>query len=149
MKTGYLALFGMIVAYSACQGTTPTGTTSIRETSVSKASEQEEKAALRLLGAGANQTEAFPTISGGICKLRLDGTRTSPCGPCTALCPADDLRNLLTDYFQEEVGKDEAPEELAAHWNVPRLERPRIKFVIATLPDPVHTHMALWPGQNL
>src|SRR5208337_1579192 len=32
---------------------------------------------------------------------------------------------------------------LATHWKVPRAKQENIKFVIASLPDPVHTHMAL------
>jgi hypothetical protein len=35
------------------------------------------------------------------------------------------------------------PYEPAEHWNVPERENQRILFVIAPVPDPVHTHMTL------
>lgn len=56
-------------------------------------------------------------------------------------CPASDLRDLIEKHFRAGSGTDK--DYLAAHWNVPRIAQPAIKFVIASLPDPVHTHMAL------
>jgi hypothetical protein len=48
---------------------------------------------------------------------------------------------LIGDYFRVETENDR--EHPATHWNVPGAKRQYIRFVIASLPDPVHTHMAL------
>jgi hypothetical protein len=47
----------------------------------------------------------------------------------------------LEDYFRAESGSDQ--QYLATHWNVPEAQRENIGFVIASVPDPVHTHMAM------
>src|SRR5208337_22030 len=54
---------------------------------------------------------------------------------------AQELSELIEDYFRAEPGND--TEYLAKHWQVPHAKQRNIKFVIASLPDPVHTHMAL------
>jgi hypothetical protein len=48
---------------------------------------------------------------------------------------------LIEDYFRGESGTDQP--YLSTHWNVPSTRRDKIAFVFASLPDPVHTHMAL------
>lgn len=85
--------------------------------------------------------ESFPTIGAGMFRLNLNGDRKGPCGDCKAVCPASDLTELIGQYFFVESGKD--TDYLGAHWNVPQAEQRNIKFVIASLPDPIHTHMAL------
>ena len=39
--------------------------------------------------------------------------------------------------------------ELTAHWNVPARARSRAQFVIAILPDPVHTHLGLFFDRSI
>jgi hypothetical protein len=55
----------------------------------------------------------------------------------------DELRHLIEDSYGEFPADDEDKNQLAAHWNVPKPARPHVRFVIAILPDPVHTHLAL------
>jgi hypothetical protein len=140
MKNGYVALFGLAVAFSAYQGTS-----GVRQNSASSESKASGSAVAgnqssrpAPLSPGA---EPFPTIAGGICRLTIDGGATPPCGQCNAVCPASDLRDLIEKHFRS--GTDTDKDYLAAHWNVPQSAQPAIKFVIASLPDPVHTHMAL------
>ncbi len=71
----------------------------------------------------------------------MNGDHNAPCGDCKAICPATDLSGLIENYFRADSPDDK--EYLAKHWNVPQAEQKNIKFAIASLPDPVHTHMAL------
>jgi hypothetical protein len=142
MKTSYLTLFGMVLAYSAYQAVTPANTPTRQGSSAVETSNQVEKPASGSSGLLASRAEPFPTLGGGLCKLAIDSNGSAPCGDCTAICPASDLRELIRDYFREESASDTA-EYLAAHWNVPNAAQGHIRFVIATLPDPVHTRVAL------
>jgi hypothetical protein len=138
MKPGYAALFGLVVAYSAYHGASSPPTVSSPQGSRST------------LG-GATPTgrpakpsqgvEAFPTIAGGMCRLTITGVPETPCRECNAICPARELSDLIKDYFAVKSGSDD--KYLAEHWNVPKSEQASIKFVFASLPDPVHTHTAL------
>src|SRR4029077_20000327 len=51
------------------------------------------------------------------------------------------LRTLIEEHFRTRA--EDKQDYLNAHWNVPSGAQQHIKFVIASLPDPVHTHMAL------
>jgi hypothetical protein len=55
----------------------------------------------------------------------------------------DELRHLIDDSYGEFPADDDDKNQSAAHWNVPKPARPHVRFVIAILPDPVHTHLAL------
>jgi len=140
MKSGYVALFGLVVAYSAYQGTggIRQGSASSESKAPGSAVAGNQSSRPAPLSAGA---EPFPTIAGGTCRLTIDGGPTPPCGNCKAVCPASDLRDLIEKQFHSGSGTDK--DYLAAHWNVPMSAQPAIKFVIASFPDPVHTHMAL------
>jgi len=140
MKAGYAALFSLVVAYSAYQGTgSLMPGSSPHELRTSRdAAKATESARPRSVPAGA---EPFPMISGGICRLTVSGNHTRPCGGCKSICPAKELSDLIEDYFRSEPGND--TEYLGTHWQVPHAKQRNIKFVIASLPDPVHTHMAL------
>jgi hypothetical protein len=85
--------------------------------------------------------EAFPAISGGMCRLMISTEHSPPCGDCKAICPAKGLAGLIEDHFRANLGGNK--EYLATHWNVPQSEQQSAQFVIASLPDPVHTHMPL------
>src|ERR1700722_13132717 len=140
MKAGYVALFSLVVAYSAYQGTSSLGSGALQQASGS--SKDSKIAAGSTLPVGLLEgTDPFPTISGGICPLSVNGVAGRPCGNCKGICPAKELSELIEDYFRAEPGRDES--YLATHWNVPQPEQVYMKFVIASLPDPVHTHMAL------
>jgi len=140
VKAGYLALFSMVVAYSAYQGNGPlTPSLSQQESRTYRDSGKATDSARA--GSSPAGAEVFPTISGGICRLTVNGDGSVPCGGCKAICPAKELTGLIEDYFGAESGTDRA--YLSTHWNVPRAKQGHIKFVIASLPDPVHTHMAL------
>ena len=140
MKAGYATLFSLAVAYSAYQGagSSKPGSGQQEPSRSLNSANATESARPRNLPAGA---EPFPTIAGGICPLTVTGNSNGPCGNCQAICAATDLSELLKNHFRAESGSDK--EYLAKHWNVPRAEQGNIKFVIASLPDPVHTHMAL------
>ncbi len=124
MKGGYAALFTAVLAYAAYQGATPPKPSSSRPETRSS----------------PDTLEHFPTIAGGVCKLNIEGKNSTPCGDCKALCPALELTVVIVDYFRAERGHQD---NSVTPWGVPKREQPNIQFVIASLPDPVHTHMAL------
>ena len=140
MKTGYVALFSLLVVYSAYQGTSSlTPGSAQRESKTTRDPTQTtESARSRRSSAG---TDPFPTIGGGICRLTVNGDHTPPCEDCKEICPANELRELIEDYFRADPGNDR--KYLKEHWDVPHTKQGKIEFVIASLPDPVHTHMAL------
>ncbi len=138
MKPGYVALFSLIVAYSAYQGT---GISSLGAASQGPKASREAAAVPAHLQNLSAATEPFPTIGGGLCPLVVKEGYL-PCGTCKAMCPARGLSGLIEDYFRAE---DQSSDNdfAATHWNVPQTKQSNIRFVIASLPDPVHTHMAL------
>ena len=142
MRAGYLTLFGMVVAYSAYQSVSSTSTHEVAGAVRAQASSEIEKPIARPSAVEPSLIEPFPTIAGGHCKLTID-TNGSPCAGCPAICPARELRDVIGDYFREENETADRSDDLAAHWNVPHRAQAHIRFVIATLPDPVHTRMAL------
>jgi hypothetical protein len=123
MKAGYATLFSLAVAYSAYQGAGSLQPGARRQESITSfgSTGSKDSARTRHLPPGA---EPFPSIAGGICPLILTGSGNGPCGDCKGICPASELSELIENA-------------------VPRSQRGNIKFVIASLPDPVHTHMAL------
>jgi hypothetical protein len=140
MKASYLALFGMVFAYSAYQGTG----TSDQVRRPPKAELSGDSAAVNKSGnlrISPIEVEPLPAISAGVCSLVVRGNLKAACGNCTALCPAEQLTELIDDYFRPQLARDE--EYWAGHWHVPQVAQPKLKFLIASLPDPVHTHMAL------
>jgi hypothetical protein len=140
MRSGYVALFSLVIAYSAYQGTGSLKPAfSQQESGTSRdSSKATESVRVDSLSAGV---EPLPTISGGVCRLSVNGDRIAPCGNCRAICPARELSELIEGYFRAESGNDR--QYLAAHWQVPHTKQRNIRFVIASVPDPVHTHMAL------
>jgi hypothetical protein len=137
MRAGYVALLSVVLTYSAYQGTNSVAGRHASETSpsASEAQQSPARAANRLVG-----PDSFPTIAGGICPLNFD--KGDPCDGCKSICPVKDLKNLIGDYFRGQSGKDDDP-FLQSHWNVPPSEQEHIQFIFASIPDPVHTHMAL------
>ena len=95
---------------------------------------------------------------------KTDAGSAAPCSDCNPLCPAKDLLDTIAAHYGQEGGSKKDPEltgktrtaekskgdkqaaapyNFAEHWNVPEGENQKILFVIATAPDPVHTHMSL------
>src|SRR6516164_6177227 len=138
MKAGYAALLSLVVAYSMYQGS---GTGTRAELSSGVTLNSTTAPAATYLAKLPRGTESFPTIAGGICSLKVEAGAGAPCEACTAVCPAKGLSDLIQDHFRSEEAADWT--YLSSHWNVPRTQRTNIRFVIASLPDPVHTHMAL------
>jgi hypothetical protein len=126
MRVPYLALLSLVIGYSAYQGTRQQGP----EKPPGPPSPIENLAA-----------NPFPSLAAGICPLQLDQGDAVPCGTCPYHCAADPLEALIKNQFRAELGTD--GDYLKKHWNVPQATQEHVKFVIASLPDPVRTHMAL------
>jgi hypothetical protein len=142
MKAGYLTLFSLAVAYSAYQGAVPSMPSAVpTHTMASTSSENRADAATPSTGPTPPSVESFSTISSGMWAFSKTLGPTPNCGDAKAICPTDDLSQLIEDYFRADLTDD--AKYLEAHWNVPRARQDHIKFVIASLPDPVRTHMAL------
>jgi len=135
-----MALFTLAVAYSAYQGagSLKPGSSPWESKTSGRSANANESARLSDLTTGA---DPFPTIGAGICRLTVNGEPHSPCGSCKAICPAEEFTDLIEHYFRAESGNDGY--NLATPWKVPGERAKNIRFVVASLPDPVHTHMAL------
>ena len=134
MRKGYGALFALFVAFSMMGGG--------NSGSASRGREGLHAGGGQASGAAA--PSAVESDFASALKARCDASDAKKplCEGCGAYCPAQDL----LDTMEAQFGKSgEWPTEAAAnkHWNVPGAESPRIQFLIATLPDPVHTHLAL------
>ncbi|MGA8431372.1 MAG: hypothetical protein WB729_16235 [Candidatus Sulfotelmatobacter sp.] len=138
MRSGYAALFGAVLAYSAWQGISalPAGNNSRQRAANSSGGDADSGRSKPAASVGG-----FPTIASGISEVSFVAGQ-EPCPNHKALCPASDLLGLIADYFEPELKKKNEADD-TRHWNVPASERTQIEFVIASLPDPVHTHMAL------
>jgi hypothetical protein len=62
------------------------------------------------------------------------------CQDCTQLCSAKDLLDTIGAYFGPAAEKET---DARKHWGVPQKARTKLKFVIATVADPAHTHLSL------
>jgi hypothetical protein len=149
MKASYATLIGLVVAYSAYQGT---NTAKSNNTQKGIAADDTSRTLNITSGLDASRpnelvrrTTALPTTppapSAGICRLSIQSGPSDPCPNCEGICPARGLRTLIEEHFRTRA--EDKQDYLNAHWNVPRVAQQHIKFVIASLPDPVHTHMAL------
>lgn len=69
------------------------------------------------------------------------------CSACPGFCPSEGLQSLIGDFFgpktKRKVKPEAEKEDLKEHWGVPREFRQSLEFVIAIVPDPVHTHLSL------
>jgi hypothetical protein len=117
----------------------------------------------------AQHNFAYQTGTNSLCKIEGDLL----CLKCEQICPAQDLFETIGAFFgsRDENGKPtvswlegpsaasavagrgkhagehgQLPEpsaELRRHWEVPREARSHVRFIVALLPDPVHTHLSL------
>jgi hypothetical protein len=70
-------------------------------------------------------------------------TRTGPNSqPCESPCLASPGKDLV-HAINESMGAPDTRQDLAALWNVSAPNAGRTHFLIATVPDPVHTHLSL------
>jgi len=100
----------------------------------------------------------------GICQLQTGNlSGGDPCGDCNGFCPADDLRSTIESFFRHpgdapldssmyapcklpsppKMCPAQSKKDLQCHWNVPYEVRASLRFIIATMPDPTHTHLTL------
>ncbi len=144
MKKGYGTLLAVFVAFSVLLGPHPDSSASHGgQTNQGKAE--------------SNQTSAGQIAREQFTACKTDGDTDPPCKDCNALCPAKDLLDLIQAHFGEphdnfpskKSGERSAKYQRNEHWGVPEGENKGILFVIATVPDPVHTHLGLSFDRNI
>jgi hypothetical protein len=129
MRKGYGAVLAAFVAFSVLLG--PRSDSSGR------------RAASAGREAGSPQNSIDRVAKDPLAACKTSTKSKTPCGDCDPYCPAKDLLDLIQAHFGE-TSESKSDYDTAAHWNVPRIENQKILFVIATLPDPVHTHLSLF-----
>jgi hypothetical protein len=87
-----------------------------------------------------------------VCKNQQDVM----CSACTGVCPSEDVLNAIQAFFgrqdspagsaiaQPHTDAGQQASDLKKHWGVPPTFRKQTEFVIATVPDPIHTHLSLF-----
>jgi hypothetical protein len=90
-------------------------------------------------------------LTNAICNSDDDPT----CVTCIRICASDGLVNTVKAFFGSP-DNDELPihptnrstaeddHDLRKHWGVPRSARKEVQFIVAIVPDPVHTHLSLF-----
>ena len=155
-RGGFGALFALTVAVLVLGGPggSSTATPAHRPAAVSEAAAKAQQAMAIRRGS--------PALERGFCNLQ--GSEYISCGDCDGFCPADDLKDLVRGFFVQSDRPEIVPEncpgklpkvpkadmnaaasdaDLKAHWDVPFELRRTVRFVIAMVPDPAHTHLSL------
>ena len=163
-RGGFSALLALTVAILLANGkggsSTESATGSPSSSGVSRALQPTAKSVLSSPGKGGDGRP----LERGVCQLQAGNLLTDkPCGDCNGFCPADDLQSTIKSFFRHP---GEAPldtskypncklpsppkqnlvdlqSDLQSHWNVPYEVRGSLRFIIATMPDPTHTHLTL------
>ncbi len=127
-KRGGFAIAIILIATGALRWMSPGGSSSIGPIPETPKSESSQHAKERSqhphpsLGAGADELgdtiQAFFGLDRQIL-LAADNTKTNPAAPA-------DLKDIID------------------HWNVPKSDRPKVRFLIALAPDPLHTQLSLF-----
>jgi hypothetical protein len=65
------------------------------------------------------------------------------CAKCPLFCPARGLLDTIESNFSEPSANLSRSRSEEPVWGVPRSEIRNVDFMIATLPDPTHTHLGL------
>jgi hypothetical protein len=91
--------------------------------------------ASRIANASRRQEIELPRTAG--CTTKSDIL----CQDCSELCTAKDLFDTIGSFFGP--GLENEP-EIKKHWGVPQKARAKLRFVIATVADPAHTHLGLF-----
>lgn len=127
MRKGYGLLLAAVVGASVLFGTGPRSSYPT-----------EPRTVLKKQSSPTPGVEAISSDFASILAARCKSDVVPPCKGCGPYCPAAGLLDLIEDQFGARQGQ-----EMESRWNVPEFESKQIRFVIATLPDPVHTHMSL------
>jgi hypothetical protein len=138
VRLGYLPLVGAVLAFSVYQGVSAPKKNGDRNVIQAGSGQKAQPSS----GAGADQfpgTDALAKIEDGVCQCKIDETWKDPCKDCGPICPASGLLEAIRSYYKPVAAEGED-----APWGVPQAERGNVRFVIATVPDPVHTHLALF-----
>jgi hypothetical protein len=138
LRKGYGTLLAAFVAFSVLLGPRP-------ETSASRAGQNASHKA------DSNQATVEHFANENFTTCKTDGETDPPCKDCSPLCPAKDLLDLIQAHFGEPEASSQKNRngakpkkyQVDEHWGVPEGENTRILFVIATVPDPVRTHLSL------
>ena len=144
MRKGYGTLLATIVAFSVLLGprpntpAAPPGQTSSRRADL-----------------GALTADRFVNENFNTCKTDADAK--PPCNDCNPFCPAKGLLDAIQAHYGEAEGTAEKKSGAAKssayraseHWGVPEGENKRILFVIATVPDPIYTHLSLFFDRSI
>jgi hypothetical protein len=134
--------FGALLAFTVAilmfngQGSPSTGS------AAGSAKSASSSAAARLRSSSPGASASAP-LEQGICKLQPP--ESISCGLCGAFCPADDLRDTINAVFisPETNAQGATDQDAQDHWGVPVEFRDHVKFVIAAVPDPAHTHLSI------
>lgn len=65
------------------------------------------------------------------------------CAKCPLFCPAKGLLDTVESNFSDGPPSAPKPNGGETVWGVPKSEIRNVRFMIATLPDPAHTHLSL------
>ena len=144
MRKGYGTLLATIVAFSVLLGPRP-------NTPAAPAGQTSSRRA----DSGAPTADRFANENFSAC--RTDADTKPPCNDCNPFCPAKGLLDAIQAHYGEAEGVTEKktsaikPSAYRAgeHWGVPEGENKRILFVIASVPDPIHTHLSLFFDRNI
>ncbi len=95
----------------------------------------------------ASQSPSFPEIPppGSPSPKNCDIENDSACSKCGEFCPERTLLDTVSGFF----GHDAADTDAANHWGVPSRARGDTTFVVAIVPDPVHTHLSLFFDRSI
>jgi hypothetical protein len=144
LKKGYGTLLAVLVAFSVFLGPHADSSASRSVQTSPRKTDSSPLSAERF----AN--ENFTTCN-------TDGDTKPPCKNCSPLCPAKDLLDTLQAHYGEPEktsanstsGEKLTKYQVDEHWGVPQRENQKILFVIATVPDPVHTHLSLFFDRSI
>ncbi|HJX83817.1 MAG TPA: hypothetical protein VJ723_05700 [Candidatus Angelobacter sp.] len=75
------------------------------------------------------------------CKLNQD----LRCPNCGSFCPAQPLRDTIKDFFPAQKATEVAKDRLG----VPQDLACSLKFLVAIVPDPAHTHLSLFFDRSI
>ena len=144
MRKGYGTLLATIFAFSVLLGPRPN--TPAAPTGQSGA---------RRVDSGAPTADRFVNDNFTTCKT--DSDTKPPCSDCNPFCPAKGLLDAIQGHYGETEGaaekkpgaKKSSTYRAELHWGVPEGENRRILFVIATVPDPIYTHLSLFFDRSI
>ena len=125
---GTLLVATLAVTFFVSSGSAPTSPAAL--TSSRSATERRATAPLPPL------KEKKP-LSESVCKPGQGG----PCDSCAEFCPAQGLLDAVSAYFGPHYANEPG---IRKHWGVPDEARAHTRFIIATVADPVHTHLSLF-----